>query len=316
MLQTIREYAVGVLQASGERQVVRRRHAEYFLERFGRVKQSGSTGTCRNWEEADGWLSEDLPNLGEALSFALEEGDLELALGLAGRGGLAWTQTGATVEGQAWLRRVLDETEQFQTPARADVLLRLSAVEQFMGNFHEAEELCEEARRLSERHGDRRGVLQALIGVIELGEVTKDLDQRRSMIESALAIADEIEHDFGRARILFWAADVENTAGDYDLADALLEKGLELVRKLGVPRRLWAWQLVNMGWFAMQRGDYARAKAVLEDYIDHASLKYPNGIAIAHGNLGVVALHEHQRDVADAHFRRSLELAVSRASNT
>ena len=241
MLHTIREYAVTVLQASGERPSARRRHAEYFLELFGRVTRARIDGDVPAGDEDDDWLADDLPNLVEALSFALEEGDLELALGLAGRGGLAWTQTGATVEGQAWLRRVLDETEQLQTPARAEVLLRQSAVEQFMGNFHEAEELCEEARRLSERNGDRRGVLQALIGVIELGEVTKDLDRRRSMIESALAIADEIEHDFGRARILFWAADVENTAGDYDRADALLEEALELVRKLGVPRRLWSW---------------------------------------------------------------------------
>src|SRR5262249_39424908 len=34
LLQTIREYAVSVLQASGERPLARRRHAEYFLERF------------------------------------------------------------------------------------------------------------------------------------------------------------------------------------------------------------------------------------------------------------------------------------------
>jgi tetratricopeptide (TPR) repeat protein len=139
--------------------------------------------------------------------------------------------------------------------------------------------------------------------------MTKDLDQRRNVIRSALEVADGLEPDFSRARILFWAADVENTAGDYARADALLDEALELVRELGVPRPFWAWQLVNIGWLAMQRGDYARARGVFQDYIEHSSLKYPNGIAIAHGNLGVVALHEHQRDVADANFRRSLELA-------
>jgi predicted ATPase len=309
MLQTIREYAVAALDASGERPSVRRRHAEYFLDRFGRVTRMRMYGDVSAGDEDDELLADDLPNLGEALSFALEEGDHELALGLAGRGGMAWTQTGATVEGQAWLRRVLDETEQLQTPARAEVLLRLASVEQFMGNFRGAEELCEEAGRLFECHGDRGGVLQALISVIELGEMTKDLDQRRNVIRSALEVADGLEPDFSRARILFWAADVENTAGDYARADALLDEALELVRELGVPQSFWAWQLVNIGWLAMQRGDYARAKGVLQDYIEHSSLKYPNGIAIAHGNLGVVALHEHQRDVADANFGRSLELA-------
>ena len=309
MLQTIREYAVSVLQASGEQPAVRRRHAEYFLERFGRVLKIRVYGDMSAGDEDDDWLADDVPNLGEALSFALEEGDLELALGLAGRGGLAWTQSGATVEGEAWLRRVLDETEQLETPARAEVLLRLGALVQFTGDFHTAEELFEEARRIYERHGDRRGVLEALMLTIDLGDAESDLGRRRSMIESALAVADEREVDFSRARILFWAADVENTAGDYDRADALLEEAFDLVRKLGVPRRLWAYQLVNIGYLASERGDYARAKAALEEYLEHTPPKYPNGIAIAHNNLGVVALRERERDAANTHFQRSLELA-------
>ena len=309
MLQTIREYAGAVLVASGERPSARRRHAEYFLERFGRVTHARLRGEFPGGDDDAEWLADDLPNLGEALSFALEEGDLELALRLAGQGGLAWAQTGATVEGEAWLRRVLDETAQLQTPARAEVLLRLGSLNHFTGNFREAAGFFEEARRLFERHGDRGGVLEAQIELIELIEMTKDLDQKRNEIESALAVADELGREFDRARILFWAADVENTAGDYGRADALLEEGLAIVRKLGTPRRLWAWQLVNIGELATLRGDYARAKTVLVDYLEHASPKYPNGIAVAHGILGVVALHEHQRDAADDHLRRSLELA-------
>jgi tetratricopeptide (TPR) repeat protein len=308
MLQTIREYAIEVLQASDERPSVRRRHAQYFLERFARVTRArlGEDGSAE--DEDIEWLADDLPNLGEALSFALDEGDHELALQLAGQGGLAWTQTGATVEGGVWLRRVLDETEQLQTPARAEALLRLSALEHFSGNFHEAEKLCEEARRLYERHGDRRGALQASISIIELGEMTTDLDRRRGEIDSALAVADELERGFDRARILFCAADIENTAGEYARADALLEEGLAILRKIDAPRRLWAWQLINIGELARQRGDYERAKAVLVDYLEHCSPKFPNGIAIAHGLLGMVALHEHQRDAADTQLRQSLEL--------
>lgn len=309
LLQTIREYAVAVLEASGARPSLRRRHADYFLERFGRVLQARTDWDVGDVDEDYEWLADDVPNLREALSFALEEGDLELALGLAGRGGLAWTQTGATHEGQAWLRRTLDETEQLQTPARAEALLRLAELEYFTGNLRRAEELSVEARRLFERHGDRRGELQAMIGIVEIGEMSKDLDRRRNEMQSALAVADELGREFDRVRLLFWAAELENDAGDYAQADAMLEEGFALVRKLGVPRRLWAWQLVNVGEFATERGDYARAKEVLQDYLEHSSLKYPNGIAIAHGILGVVGLHEHDRDAADSNLRRSLELA-------
>ena len=76
-----------------------------------------------------------------------------------------------------------------------------------------------------------------------------------------------------------------------------------------MPRRLWFHQLINVGWFALQQHDFARARAALEEYLAEDSWKTPRGIANAQGNLGLVALHEGDREDAALHFRQALALA-------
>jgi predicted ATPase/DNA-binding SARP family transcriptional activator len=313
MLQTIWEYAAGELEASGERGEQRRRHAEHFCELFRRSTRRRVYGEVTLDDESDDWLADELPNLREALSFALRE-DLELALRLAAAGGTAWSLTGASREGEVLLRRVLGATEGVESRERAEALIRLGVLMQHLASFREAEELYEQARELAGRIGDRRGVLQAIINLIELGEMKGNLDWQRDLIEQALPMAEEVGSDFDRARVLFWAADLENSAGDYARADALLDEGLRIVRGLGLPARAWAWQLVNVGWIAMQRGDYERARSAFDEYLAGASSRYPIGIATAHGNLGLVALYEAEPAVAAEHFVKALELAREAAT--
>jgi predicted ATPase/DNA-binding SARP family transcriptional activator len=314
LLQTIWQYAAGELEESGERREQRRRHAEHFCDLFERAMRRRVYGEGTLDDESDDWLADELPNAREAVFFALEEDDLELALRLAAAGGFVWTLTGVPHEGVVLLRRVLEATEGVETPARAETLIRLGALQQYLGGFQEAEALYEQAHELSERIGDRRGVLQAVINLIELGEMKGDLDWKRGLIERAMPMAEDLGNDFDRARVLFWAADLENSAGDYERADAMLDEGLALVRGLGLPPRVWAWQLVNLGWIAMQRGDYARAREAFDEYLAGVPARFQMGIAIAHGNLGLLALHEREPDVAAEHFRTALELLLEPAA--
>jgi hypothetical protein len=60
---------------------------------------------------------------------------------------MAWTLSGATHEGEAWLRRVLENTEHLQTPERARVFVKLGGLEHMLGNVKEAEKVYEEAGR-------------------------------------------------------------------------------------------------------------------------------------------------------------------------
>jgi tetratricopeptide (TPR) repeat protein len=77
----------------------------------------------------------------------------------------------------------------------------------------------------------------------------------------------------------------------------------------GRPRRLWVHQLINVAWVAIHRHDFDRARQALEEYLDAGSWKNPVGIANGHGNLGLVAVYQHDRDEADSHYRQALALA-------
>ena len=65
-------------------------------------------------------------------------------------------------------------------------------------------------------------------------------------------------------------------AGDYERAQAAVDEALALFRGLGVPRRLWVHQLINVGWIAIHRRDFVRAHEALEEYLAAEILEEPD----------------------------------------
>jgi predicted ATPase len=313
MLDTIRSYALERLRQTGELETVQQRHAAYLLallERADRLVTGEETGGDT---AADDRLTGELPNLRGLLTFSLGAGELEQALRLAGAGRWLWGRSGAMIEAQAWMTRVLDLTEHMQTPDRARVLLSLGECEFTLGDAHAAARRYEEARDLYERCDDRRGALQAVIASLEMGKYAEDLDVE-ALLEAARSLADESGSDLDRARILLAAAAIESRAGEFDRAEVLLDEGIELMRTVRMPFRLWAWQLVNAGHMALDRQDSARARRFLEEYLAASAAKPPIGTAIAHSALGLAALYDNARDSAAQHFREALMLAHGRGA--
>lgn len=306
MLETIRSYAIAKLQAEGGLRTVQRRHAEHLLAFVERGVLVGED--VPDYEVDHESVREELPNLRAALAFSVEEGDFDLALRLAGAGGWAFGLIGAMVEGRAWMTRVLELTEHLDTSERARTLLDLGECEQALGHPGAAKKRYEQARDLYERCEDKRGVLLALIFQIELTADTTDR-AHESLLPAAQALATEVGNDFDRARLLLAGARIEARSGDLERADAMLEHGLELMRSVGVPHRVWAWQLVNLGWFAMERQDFARARSAFEEYLAETPSKHPIGAASVYCNLGLVALYEHERDAAAEQLGRALVIA-------
>jgi predicted ATPase/DNA-binding SARP family transcriptional activator len=306
MLQTVREYATDLLEAGGRRPAMRRRHAEYFCSLLDRAVRIGNGEDVGTDDDADQRVLHELGNLREALAFALAEGDLELALTLAGTGN-AWGPGGAAVEGRVWLRRVLDRTEHIRTPRRARAVAALGGLELVLGNLRNGEGLIDEARALYAACADVEGEFRAIEGLITLAAYRGDQERCRSLIERAQALAGEVS-DYQRAQLLFAEADVASYDGADDRADRLRTEGLELVERLGVPRRIWAWQLLNIGWSLILREDFPRARAAIEEYLAEPSRKPLLPLGIAHANLGLIELFERRTDEASSHFRRALEL--------
>jgi predicted ATPase len=101
MLETIREYARGRLEAGGEMGMIRRQHAAFFLafaESFG--DDAGGAGA----------LEEDYLDLRAALRWSVENREPEMALRLARALFRFWTSHNRLSEAGGWIERTLQIT--------------------------------------------------------------------------------------------------------------------------------------------------------------------------------------------------------------
>jgi len=308
MLESIHEYAREKLEGSGQAQAVQHRHAEYFIALAEHGERTLTGEETPISDEAVERARDELPNLKAALGWAFDTGDLNLALHLVASAWWAWTMSGRQTEGRALFVRALDATTHLETTDRARALYGLGTVELQQGNLSRAGDLAEQALDLFRRHNDWMGVFRALSGAARLAGDMQDVQRARRLSEEATKIADERGNDYFRGEARLARALIEDLAGSHERAMALAEEGVALLRHSGVPRQRLDLQLANIAWYALQQGDVTRAKAALEDYFGGPSRKDSIRTAVAHGNRGLVAAYEDDREAAASHFGEALAL--------
>ncbi len=105
MLETIHEYAAEQLEASGEAEAVRRRHAAYFLAMAEVAEPHLQGAEQRSWLDR---LELDHDNLRAALQWTLGSGEADMALRLSAALGEFWWPRGFISEGRRWLEGALE----------------------------------------------------------------------------------------------------------------------------------------------------------------------------------------------------------------
>ncbi|HCI80618.1 MAG TPA: hypothetical protein DHW02_13110, partial [Ktedonobacter sp.] len=101
MLETLREFALELLTAHQELKTVQRAHAEYYLALALQLETSSQNLSLERE------LERDYKNLREALQWALEQGEIELALHVGGTVCGLWNDLGSLNEGRAYMEKVL-----------------------------------------------------------------------------------------------------------------------------------------------------------------------------------------------------------------
>ena len=125
MLETIREFALERLDASGEARETRRRHAGFFRDLAERAERAEPMllGTAER-PTRDAQLERDHDNMRAALAWSMSaDGVLAVGVALAGALGWFWLMSGRLQEAESWYARLLarrDESD--DTLAWAKVL--------------------------------------------------------------------------------------------------------------------------------------------------------------------------------------------------
>lgn len=261
MLDTIREYAQERLEDDPQKDVLARRHAQFFLALSETAAPRLTGSHQRDWLQR---LETEHDNLRAALQWTLDRGEFELAARISVALWRFWQMRGYLREGYRWLEAVLSHGDALTSPMRASATLGAAVLAERQGSYQRAAELFEQARQLAREQGDKRGLAFILNGLGNLAMNQRDIERARPLYEESLALRREMGDTQGIANSLNnlgWAA-VEQ--GEYALARSLLIEGRGLLEQLGDTGGL-ARALHSSGIVALETRDYGAAGTLFSE---------------------------------------------------
>ncbi|WP_269854912.1 ATP-binding protein [Streptomyces sp. RPT161] len=280
MLEPVREYGAGWLEALGDTERLRRRHRDWYL---------GLATSCElDWfgpgqAEVAARVDRDLRNLRLALEFGLERAsDPHIGQYLAGSLWFYWVGCGRLSEGRHWLDRALRRPGG-NDGARAKALWVLGYVAALQGDTVAAVAALDECRALAERTGNAAAAAYAVhrIGCVAL--LCHDVPRAAELFGAALARYREIgelnSHVLlGRVGLALAMA----LRGDLEGAVAQCEQVRGVCLRYG-ERWALAYALYVLGYAAWRGGAGARAARELlcEGLAIHHALRDPVGMVVA-----------------------------------
>ena len=268
MLETIREYGLEALTASGELEGVHLAHAQYYLALAEEADAHLFAPDMQQWFEP---LEREHDNLRAAQSWSAERAEdgqwRDIAWRLAGAMQWFWVNYGYVQEGQQFVERALARDEGVTAPVRAKALHSAGWLAAVQGQYDRAEALCEESLKLYCELHDPRGMALALYRLGWIASSRGDYRAATPLFEESLAHARDAgdKHRFGLS--LAGGALAALQLGDHRLyprVRALLEESLALFREERYQSGI-AWSLYGLGLLYLQQGEAAAARPLLEE---------------------------------------------------
>jgi predicted ATPase/DNA-binding CsgD family transcriptional regulator len=307
MLETIREYGLERLEASGEAAELRQRHAAYFL---GLAESADATpwgAGERSWLNR---LEREHDNVRVALAWRPEgAGGGDVVARLAAAMSWFWYLRGHFTEGQRWIQGVLATHATDPGSVRALLLSFLGLLElQLVGHRH-AEERFHESLALYQQLGDQHGAAWST-GLLGLGALNQGrLELAEAHFDASLTLAVAVGEPWLIACGHYWLGQLAQARGQLVLVVTHLESGAAAMRAVG-ERALLGRSLGRLGVVVDAQGEHLRALGLLEESLtiarEHGDAL---GVIQALEGLGRVMQSRGEDDRAAACFRESLVLA-------
>jgi predicted ATPase/DNA-binding winged helix-turn-helix (wHTH) protein len=260
LLETVREYALEQLEASGEADAVRDGHLEHFLAFASRARlELVGPEQARWYQRVD--LERD--NILAAQRWCETAGQPLLGLRLVSSLKGYWVNRGMVALARqvtmAALERVPERGRQ-----RARTLYDAGQMAYFMGLFAEARAQLEESVGIAREIGDRVLIGLALqpLGLACAG--AGDPAAAKPYLEEALELAREQEEPRRVAAAAIALAQLHRAAGDLASAEPLYEHAVALARELNDPVVVAIGQL-NLAMAAVDRLRAPRARGALDE---------------------------------------------------
>jgi predicted ATPase/DNA-binding SARP family transcriptional activator len=225
MLETVREFALEQLTASGEAQEIRRCHALYYRD----VTLSANLrGDAVGYQQPD-LVVEDQDNIRAALGWALESDQITLGLEVAVALEWFWW-TSAAPEGTRWFEVFLSHPCAHQTPPaiHARALRAYGTTTVFAGDLDGAQASYWQSLDAFRRLGDEGGAAGTLHCLAANAGDRGDIATARELIEESLEILRRVDNQTEQAAAFKILGKVECDEGNYDTGIQSLQRAAEL----------------------------------------------------------------------------------------
>jgi non-specific serine/threonine protein kinase len=314
MLEPVRQYVQEKLEESGETQAAKRAHAGYFLALAEQAEPRLRGPEDMEWLER---LEVEHDNLRAALSWALEQGEAELGLRLAGALWLFWEAHGHYGEGHRWLEQMLARGSRATAAARAKALVGEGRLIFDSDERDEAVIAAREGLKLSEEAGLGGTVKARFLDILGWkAMIGGDRERAKELLEESLKLSRDAKDELGIADTLLGLGGALDAPDDHERAKAIHEEGIVLSRKLGYAPTL-ARHLFSLGYMLLLEGDYERGVARNEEAADlFRERGYKGGLEYVLDNLGWAALLQGDHERARSYYRESLMLCKDLGNKT
>jgi predicted ATPase/class 3 adenylate cyclase len=291
MLQVIREYAYEMLQANGEADSIRYRHADAYQALAESAAPHLFGSDQKTWLDR---LELDHDNFRAAFDWLVSHGDARRALRLGAAFWRFWQMRGHLREG----RKRLD-TALAMPGARDDDSARLEALEAaggvayWQGDLEAAELYYDECLRMVRAGGDRKAIANALYNdSFPTGVDSRNVTKSRAALEEALPIFRELKDQAGVAKCLWALGILYYRQDELDKAVESLDDAIALFRRM-TDRFSLGWALFVRANVSLKRDETATAKSHgMEALRIFAVAEDPSGAALLLATLAGVARQE------------------------
>ena len=305
MLETIREYALERLAASGEQASVRRAHAAYCLVLAEEGNpELGPADRAR-------WLAQcdvEIDNLRYALDWLFSTEELDWGLRLCVALFRFWDMREHLTEGRSRLETILRLSGTSHAPERARISTFLGALATAQGDFSCATRVLQDSLSLYEELHDQWGIGAALNALAVSGRDRGDYASAETYFERSLSYWRTLSDQLAIARCLHNLANALKVRGEYQRAQVALREATDIFEALG-DRSGAAWSINQQGDIERDQGNMAAARALYERALSvfrGAGDRW--GAARSLTDLGAIDCEQNKLDSARTAYRESLEI--------
>jgi predicted ATPase/class 3 adenylate cyclase len=291
MLETVREFAAERLAESGEEDEIRRGHASNVVA----TVEAAEPDLLKDPALLDR-LEGEHDNVRGALRWAIDHGDAESGLRIAGALWRFWQVRNHLVEGRSWTEAVLAlPAASSPTAARAKALGALGSLAYYLQDRPAVRAAYEESLAISRELGDERGEANGAYNLAFALMVDQEMEGAEMLLRRAAdlhrALGQSVQMAHANAALGLTLILGE---GDLDAAERLVEGAHRTFEEAG---EWWGIALTTgqMAGLALRRGELAAAREKTMRSLEAAEAMGAQGwTAVAMRGLAVVAIRQGQ----------------------